>query len=155
MFLCPKCRLFKARRFLDVLNHIRIHESEPGLSLQCGVQDCRRTYEKVESLKKHLYRQHRGFVGLRLDLEDCNTSDTQANDVGCDATDALCTYWGIQQEETVEGMDIVFDSEAESAKDFLRAKALFILKIRDERKLPQVNAILKHITVIILILLQK
>lgn len=48
-------------------------------------------------------------------------------------------------------MDIVFYSEAESAKDFLRAKALFILKIRDERKLPQENAILKHITVIIII----
>lgn len=139
MFLCPKCRLFKARRFLDVLNHVRIHESEPGFSIECGVRDCRRTYEKVESLKKHLYRQHRGFVGLG----DCNTSESQA-DVGCDATDALCTYWGIQQEESVEDMDLHSDSEAEGVTDFLRAKALFMMKIRDERKLPQVHMILKH-----------
>ena len=58
-------------------------------------------------------------------------------DVGCDATDALCTYWGIQQEESVKDMDLVPDLEAECATDLLRAKALFIMKIRDKRKLLQ------------------
>lgn len=48
-------------------------------------------------------------------------------------------YWGIQQEECEENMDSVPDPEAEYTTDFLRSKALFIMKIRDERKLPQVK----------------
>ena len=71
-----------------------------------------------------------------VNLGDCNTFRSRA-DVGCDATDALCTYWGIQQEESVKDMDLVPDLEAECATDLLRAKALFIMKIRDKRKLLQ------------------
>ena len=59
-------------------------------------------------------------------------------DVGCDATDALCTYWGIQQEESVKDMDLVPDFEAECVTDVLRAIAL-LRKIRDKRKLLQIK----------------
>ena len=64
MYSCPYCRLFKARTFLTILNHLLIHENEPGFSIDCCVRGCRGSYHKVESLKKHIYCHYRYHLDL-------------------------------------------------------------------------------------------
>ena len=128
MYLCPKCRLFKAKSFLKVINHLRLHESKPGFSVECGVQGCGRSYGRVESLKKHIYRQHRDL----LDLDQKNNSRTDLEDVWqCDEA--------VEDDEWGDIDDCCVEESAMTDKVFERAKALFILKIREERRLTQVS----------------
>ena len=124
MYLCPKCHLFKVKSFLKVI-HLRLHESEPGFSVECGVLGCGRSYRRVESLKKHIYRQHR-------DLLDLNQKDNSRTEDMWQCDEAL------QDDEWGDTDDCCMEEEMTN-KAFERAKALFILKIREERRLPQVS----------------
>ena len=126
MYLCPKCRLFEAKSFLKVINHLRLHESEPGFSVKCGVQGCGRSYKRVESLKKHIYRQHR-------DLLDLNQKDNSRTDDMWQCDEA------VEDDEWEDIDDCCVEESEMTNKAFERAKALFILEIREERRLPQVR----------------
>lgn len=63
---------------------------------------------------------------------------TQVTSSAQEAGSASDIQEAIWQVESDEGIDAVPIPVAETT-DFLRAKALFIMKVRDERKLPQVT----------------
>lgn len=134
-FLCPKCRLFKAKTFLQVLNHVKVHENEPGFTIECGQAGCRRTYRVVESLKKHLYRDHRGGCNGSASQVTCLAQEAESSGNADD--DQAEAMWQDVDTLQLEG-DTYTEGSKQADKDFQRAKALFIMKIRDERKLPQV-----------------
>ena len=136
MFLCPRCRLFKAETFLKVLNHLRVHESEPGFSIQCGHAGCPRTYQAVESLKRHFYRVHRDAYGRAEQVPA--VQETAAGS----ASEEEAMWQDVDSGHGDEANDVVADEMTD--EDFQRATALFIMKIRDERKLPQVRTFLHH-----------
>ena len=127
MYVCPYCKLFKAKLLLTVLNHLRIHESEPRFSITCGISGCKQAYSITESLKKHLYRKHRDVLQPNNDGSTSRYDDNE---------------WYCFEETSEERPDIFVAEESLGPKQtFDRAKALFILKIREERRLPQVSYI--------------
>ena len=126
MYLCPCCRLFKVRTFLTVLNHLRFHKNESGFSVDCCVRGCCRSFHIVESLKKHIYRQHRDYLNLSQAIS--TTNDEWQCNVAVENEDGELVDNFLEQSNIIE-----------KQLAFKRAEGLFILKIREERQLPQVG----------------
>lgn len=55
---CSYCN-YSTRYISILLNHVRIaHENTPGFHIVCSIHGCLASYDKVESLRKHICRKH-------------------------------------------------------------------------------------------------
>ena len=90
-----------------------------------------KAYSIVESLKKHLYRNHRDIFQL-----------SHVQDVIREEEDSTHT-WQCSEDDCESVESDLFVAEEDNPIDrFDRAKALFIINIREERHLPQVGLII-------------
>ena len=64
MFSCPICGAVNLPSLSMLLSHIRvIHSSEPGFSIQCNLQGCRRTFKNFSTFRNHTYSFHDQATG--------------------------------------------------------------------------------------------
>ncbi|KAH7974165.1 hypothetical protein HPB49_010786 [Dermacentor silvarum] len=62
-YRCRKCHFFSTK-YLLLLAHIRdAHSWESNFRVVCGIEGCPKTYTVVDSLKKHVYREHGSVIG--------------------------------------------------------------------------------------------
>ena len=121
MFICSICNLFRANTFAGVLRHIGLfHRFDANLSIYCGINYCPQTYTNYESFRSHVYRKHRDSLHSTLNgivpslMESSNSEDAMS----------------IDPEEPVQ-------EEPHEQADIKESGAKFILKLREEYRIPQ------------------
>ena len=115
---CPVCYRFSAPTFRSVLTHIgSVHSWEPNFSLTCGIEGCPRIYTSYRSYRKHLLLKHAEFMNGPLDdhADSANYLDS-------------ADYFDEAQDDTT------LPASSSRTMDSL---ALFILKAKEERRIPQ------------------
>lgn len=125
MFVCSICNLFGGHTFAAVLRHIgEIHRYDPGLVIRCGIGQCPQTYTKYESFRSHVYRKHRETIHS---LSSANS-----------ASEGVCNF-PESTEYYNQGDDVMSDIQAieASAPDVKQSGAMFLLKTREEHRIPQ------------------
>ena len=133
VYMCGYCS-FQARRLLKYLTHLKhIHQVEYGFSVTCAVDGCEKKYSNVDSLIKHMKRKH---TDLNIGQHDNEAEDINAlvhererngdNDVERGEND-------IDGDDQEEGDH---DVQQRVPYDYKRHLALFILALREEKKLP-------------------
>ena len=142
VFMCAYCT-YQSRRLNRYLSHLRyIHQHENGFSVRCGVNGCQKHYSVVESLVRHLKRSH-NFAHLD---EAAVAVDGFIDDVGLDGhvnqqrPDEENMHEG-NEEHLGLGLNQEFEENVDEGHDrvhfnYTRAIALFVLKLREEKKLP-------------------
>ena len=112
MFTCPICNLFGGNSFASVLRHIgEVHRFDPGLTIRCGIERCPQTYSNYESFRSHVYRKHRHVLHSTVSTTDASRSESSID---------------ISNADTNNSIDNIKD-----------AGAKFVLKVREEYRIPQ------------------
>ena len=120
MFTCPICNLFGGNSFASVLRHIgEVHRFDPGLTIRCGIERCPQTYSNYESFRSHVYRKHRHVLHSTLSTTDASRSESSID---------------ISNVDTSNSIDNHLTEEVINIKD---AGAKFVLKVREEYRIPQ------------------
>ena len=126
-YVCSICNLFSRNSFSAVLRHIgNTHQYNRNLSIRCGISSCTEVYNNFESFRSHIYRKHRGVL--------------HSSDEGSTGRD-LGESTEMSDRDNVE---LPSDSAAELAEleprphdiNLKSMAALFLLKVREEYKLP-------------------
>ena len=138
-FLCNICNKFGGKSFRAVLRHIgEIHSHSPNFFIRCGIHHCPQTYKNFHSFRSHVYRKHRDVI------------HTGGNDLAHDT--------GLSSNEPVTGLDAELmlstgeqydePSDITTAAKLQKVAATFLLKTREEYRIPQstVNKLLQDVT---------
>ena len=145
-FMCVRSVIIKLVFFTKYLKHLRyIHQAERGFSLTCGVDGCQKKYTVVESLVWHLKRNHNeqsNALGLGLNHADNEGLINVHEGLMGDGEDDLAAEAPVHVQEQDDSED---DSDEEY--DYTKAISLFILHLREQKKVPAdaCSAIVKEI----------
>jgi len=128
LYRCSFCAVVKCG-VKKYLHHLQLfHQNAPNFVVNCGLENCRRTYHSVAALKTHYYRRHRDLILTNPDTVD----DTIPH---------------IEQDGDSDTEDIV-DGDADNANVLLSVPdllcnlkshvALFILQLQEKHVLPRI-----------------
>ena len=93
------------------------HQEERGFTVTCGIDGCEQKYSVVQSLSRHIRRNHNVNIDVDIHHDRLNDGDDNVDNFQDDRGNA-------DQEENVH-------------YDYARNIALFILKLREENKVPK------------------
>lgn len=112
-----------------LLFHIKFaHAHEPGFTVQCNLQGCKRTFKNFSTFRNHVYCFHEG-------IELGAVSDTNLEDAAAPLSEDSDTSSSDQVSHQGNSVPI---AECIVTEDTLqRAAALWILKTRDTHRIPQ------------------
>lgn len=120
-YTCSVCYAFSAPNYQSVIRHIgSVHSWEPHFRITCGVDGCPRSYSSYRSFRKHIMDKHQEI------LSDGNTEPAPADE---DADFSDDTYTPCMASQT---------SVAQRRPNNID-KALFLLKLKEERRISQRN----------------
>ena len=74
MYQCNFCTFYSKYYDLLLQHYLLEHEHAPHFFLKCGINGCLQQYSKVMSFRKHIERNHPGFVS-------CIRQKASTNDV--------------------------------------------------------------------------
>ena len=61
---CFICHSTAGNTFSDIVRHIGyVHAHDPNFNVVCGIEGCTRSYINFMSYRRHLYREHKHFIG--------------------------------------------------------------------------------------------
>ena len=121
-FLCPKCN-YSSRRLTSILWHIQRDHRFESIVLKCGISGCPKEYRNVGSFKKHLQRHHPTMLPS---LAQDNSSQEEA----------VTEY----DQEGPSNLTPLKDDDRQhqpGTNKYKRSAALFLLKAREVKRLPQ------------------
>ena len=131
--VCSFCD-YQTRVFTKYLAHLRhIHRVERGFNLTCGVSGCQKKYTVVDSLVRHLKRNHIEQsealgIGNRADenerLMDVGLVGGNDDDLAPEVPVNVIQ----EQDES--------DDDSDEEYDYTKAISLFILNLREQKKVP-------------------
>ena len=134
MFVCCLCSSFSGHLFSAILRHIgEIHQHDPNLTIECGIEGCPQTYKNFESFRSHVYRKHRDVLHLQTERSHTSTSQIQLGQLHLHG----------ETPPTSPSPRVVARSNVAGR---------FIMKIREEYNIPQstVNKLLEDVTALCL-----
>lgn len=115
---CPMCGDFYAPSYQLLLHHIgQVHLNAADFCVTCGIDDCQTTLKNYHAFKRHLRKKHRD--GEHLDATEAD---------GC---------LNPSQETETAPLVILEDLQADPSQEMIRNAALWILKLKEGRKLIQ------------------
>ena len=124
MIGCPLCGEYSPS-LTQLLKHIRlVHADEPGFNLQCGIQDCSRTFRKYQTFRNHVYAIHGTCIGTPHVQGDKETTEQNEGE-----DDVYVDLQGVEYDHGTLHDDFTDDA-------LQRAAALFILKTRENHRIP-------------------
>ena len=119
-YTCPVCYRFSAPTFQSVLTHVgSVHSWEPNFKITCGIEECPRIYTSYRSYRKHILQKHADFM---------NGSVYDPGNDPSSSTDNSEEMLSISPHESTPSSATV---------PVTHSMALFILKAKEERKIPQ------------------
>ena len=125
MIGCPLCGEYSPS-MRQLLTHIRlVHADEPGFYLQCGIQGCSWTFRKYQSFRNHVYATHDGTTCTSTPHVEGDKDTTEQNE----GEDNVYIQ-GVEYDHDTLQLDDVTDDALQ------RAAALFILKTRENHRIP-------------------
>lgn len=76
LYRCTHCP-FSSRHYDKMLKHFDIeHSADPRLTIHCGVDGCLMSYNRVNSLRSHIYRKHKTLHEILLSSDsNCENVD--------------------------------------------------------------------------------
>ena len=135
-FNCSICHSFASLDYASVVRHIgSVHAWEPRFKVTCGIDGCIRTYTSYRRYRAHIVNKHSEHISD----ERVNTEETFLD----------------HETHSIEEMDSVcFDdpvTEISAERPKLYNKALFLLKLKEERRLSQlaVNGLIGDISTLL------
>ena len=136
-FNCSICHSFASLDYASVVRHIgSVHAWEPRFKVTCGIDGCMRTYTSYRRYRAHIVNKHSEHMSdERVDTEEGLDHETD--------------MYGIEEMDSVSFDDPVTEVSIERPK--LYNKALFLLKIKEERRLSQlaVNGLIGDISTLL------
>jgi hypothetical protein len=127
VYNCPICFEYGAITFSRLLAHIRYaHSRNPGFRLTCGIDECGKTYNKVDSYERHIRREHGGL----------RTTNDAANYEAAPALPPIVDHhmpddrMGQNRANADEPIPVTDDDE-----EFAEKIGKFILSVREQKKL--------------------
>ena len=135
-FNCSICHSFASLDYASVVRHIgSAHAWEPRFKVTCGIDGCIRTYTSYRRYRAHIVNKHSEHISN----ERVNTEETFLDH----------ETHGIEEMDSVCFDDPVTEVSAERPK--LYNKALFLLKLKEERRLSQlaVNGLIGDISTLL------
>lgn len=128
MFSCSICGAVNVPSLSMLLSHVRlVHSSEPGFSIQCNLQGCRRTFKNFTTFRNHIYNFH----GLATETDQ----ETETADASFDAIVATDSE-DSNDEEGIE-MELLAPHIGATGDQITRSAALWILKTRECHRITQ------------------
>ena len=121
----------------------RVHANSPDFYLPCGIDDCQVTFTNFHAFKRHLKKNHRSHLS-HIEAED--DRDDLSRDGDFDSNVASGTTlisgdagdYGVRDDETFEDCSSAsVTPDLRASTDRERAIALWILKLKEGRKLTQ------------------
>jgi len=135
MFLCQICHKYARRTLSEILRHIRdMHKHFTG-KVRCGVNNCPSTVTSYESLRQHLYKQHKDILKTTADDLESDPREEVSNDGGVDSSPETTSR--DDHDIPMDCSDTTSSSHTQQEYDTQIEAAKFVLKLRDGRKLPQ------------------
>ncbi len=128
VYSCVYCQ-YQTNKLNKYLSHLEyVHQTERGFSVTCGIGGCQKKYSIVESLSRHIRRNHNIniHVGQPVAIQPARPNDSDGDESD---DEYMQVQEGINNEENV-------DPEENAQYDYLRTIALFILRLKEERKVP-------------------
>ena len=105
------------------MRHIgEIHRYDPALVIRCGIDHCPQTYKNYESFRSHIYCKHREVLHSQSS-DACDESEC------IDITNSTENYEQLQDD----------DNQVMAAPDIKKIGAKFLLKTREEHRIPQLT----------------
>ncbi|XP_048100473.1 uncharacterized protein LOC125295253 [Alosa alosa] len=124
-FRCGFCRVVKFT-IQKYLSHLLLtHQHQPNCSASCVVEQCRKKYKSVGSLRIHIYRNHRCYLQNNLVPRADNFEPESESD-----SDAV-------QDEDLEEEPVIGDSLDILLSGLKKHVALFILNLQEKHLLPK------------------
>ena len=78
---CTTCFVYQALTLKALVKHVHLqHASQPNFKIRCGVQGCQEEYNKINSLRKYLRRQHHGDLSPAKQPRDVISHDNHDPD---------------------------------------------------------------------------
>lgn len=145
---CPLCSDFSAPTIQIILKHIgRVHANCAGFQITCGVDACEKSFKNFRRFKDHLKKVH--HFQPQLDLESTHSNETNEQETVGDGDDD--TDMQTNDESLINGGGLEEQSDTgEVLRDLdrLKARALWILKLKEKRNLTQstLNEVLLDVT---------
>ena len=63
MLVCPVCFEYSFKSISSYLSHIRlIHADSPNFRVNCGLQNCSRTFKNFRTYQNHIYNFHKDVL---------------------------------------------------------------------------------------------
>ncbi len=131
---CPLCADFSAPSLQLLLRHIgSVHASREGFKITCGVELCRTTFRSFKRFKAHLKSKHK-LLGSE-DEPEATDIDQSFPDNPSEDNDGL-----------PDDQDMYTQSDPQLEQ--LKRRAMWILKVKEKRKLTQstLEEILQDVT---------
>ena len=126
-FNCSICHSFASLDYASVVRHIGfVHAWEPRFRVTCGIEGCIRTYTSYRCYRAHIVNKHNELISD----ESVNTEESFLQNSDHEATHS------IEEMDSAPFDDSLTEVSAERPK--LYNKALFLLKLKEERRLSQV-----------------
>lgn len=146
VFMCYHCQNYQTRVFRRLIEHLRlVHAHEPNFSIRCGINNCEKVYNNVDSYVKHIKRNHGGYrldndgplENNNVDVHRCEELDD--NLAGGDINDNPVAHIG-------QNRQLEDDNPLENG-NLQNAVGLFILKMKEKHSLPKttVNKLLQDL----------
>lgn len=116
-YTCSVCYAFSAPNYRSVIRHIgSVHSWEPRFKIICGVDGCPRSYTSYRSFRKHIIDKHQEIL-----------ADEEASTVPAAEDDDFF-------DGSIPSQSPVLPGQLEPNN-----KALFLLKLKEERRISQAN----------------
>ena len=139
-FNCSICHSFASLDYASVVRHIgSVHAWEPRFKVTCDIDGCMRTYTSYRCYRAHIVNKH---------SEHNIISDERVNTEEA-FLDHETHIYGTEEMDSVSFDDPVTEVSTERPK--LYNKALFLLKLKEERRLSQlaVNGLIGDISTLL------
>lgn len=134
---CPLCADFSAPSLQLLLRHIgQVHANCEGFKLTCGIDHCKSTFRSFKRFRAHLKSIHQ-LLGAE-DKQICTGS--------AGTNQPILANSGEMDNELLE--DEHMDTQSDPQFEQLKRRALWILKLKEKRKLTQstLEEILQDVT---------
>lgn len=121
--------------YVAVVRHIgSVHSWEPRFTVTCGIEGCMRKYTSYRCFREHIFKKHSDDIPMFLD--DSNTMEEASN------------VYDHNNEATTT--DFAVDVPV-SERPKLYNKAMFLLKLKQERRLSQmaIDGLISDITTLL------
>ena len=144
-FLCQEDKPCSLRfNMSDYLKHIQLfHAHRPDFKITCRVNGCPRTFKNFDTFRKHILDWHSS------DQNPTNNESEDSQPSLPDQNDDLTNY-----EEAGNGR-IISDNAVQnevsvSLKDLKTSSAMFLLSLKEERKLTQtaIQEVIRGVTIV-------